>query len=206
MKAEETRPAHWDHVYERAAETVSWYQAEARVSLELLASAAIGPSESVLDIGGGASTFVDGLLERGYADITVLDITDRALAVARSRLGSAARDVHWLQADITTWSPQRTYGCWHDRAVFHFLTEPADREAYRNCLARAIEAGGAVIIGTFAEDGPERCSDLPVRRYSLQELRDELSDVATLVESRRELHHTPSGGVQSFLFARFVRV
>jgi ubiquinone/menaquinone biosynthesis C-methylase UbiE len=199
------RPAHWDRAYERPADAVSWYQPSAQTSLELISAAEISTEQPIVDVGGGASTLVDGLIEHGYRDITVLDVAQKSLDVARERLGAGAQAVSWVVADITTWQPGRAYGCWHDRAVFHFLTEAADRDAYRRCLARAVEPGGSIIIGTFAEDGPERCSGLPVRRYSAQQLEDEFRQVARLAESRHEQHRTPSGGSQSFVFARMVR-
>jgi len=200
------RPAHWDRAYERPAEAVSWYQPSAQTSLELISAAKVSPEQPIVDVGGGASTLVDGLIEQGYRDITVLDVAQKSLDVARGRLGAAAEAVNWVVADITTWQPERAYRCWHDRAVFHFLTEAGDRDAYRRCLARAVEPGGSIIVATFAEDGPERCSGLPVQRYSVQQLQDELRDVARLLDSRREQHRTPSGGTQSFIFLRMVRI
>ena len=200
------RPTHWDRAYERPADAVSWYQPSAQTSLELVSAAQVSPEQPIVDVGGGASTLVDGLIEHGYRDITVLYVAQKSLDVARVRLGAAAEAVSWVVADITTWQPERAYGCWHDRAVFHFLTEPADRDAYRLCLARAVEPGGSIIIATFAEDGPERCSGLPVRRYSARQLEDEFRQVARLAESRHEQHRTPSGGTQSFVFVRMVRI
>ena len=201
-----SRPAHWDRAYERPADAVSWYQPSAQTSLELISAAAVALEQPIVDVGGGASTLVDGLIERGYRDLTVLDVAQKSLDVARGRLGAAAEAVSWVVADITTWQPARRYGCWHDRAVFHFLTDAADRDAYRRCLAQGVEPGGAIIVATFAEDGPERCSGLPVHRYSAQQLEDEFRQVARLVEVRREQHRTPSGGTQSFVFARMVRL
>jgi SAM-dependent methyltransferase len=199
------RTAHWDGAYERPADSMSWYQPSAETSLELIAAAMVSPEQAIVDVGGGASTLADGLVERGYRDITVLDVAQKSLDAARARLGAAADTVTWVVADITTWQPARTYHCWHDRAVFHFLTETADRDAYRRCLAQAVEPGGSIIIATFAEDGPERCSGLPVRRYSVRQLEDEFRQVARLAESRREQHRTPSGTSQSFAFLRMVR-
>lgn len=205
MTGQASRSAHWDQAYERPANAVSWYQPEALTSLELIRAAELEPDQAILDVGGGASTLVDGLLERGYRDITVLDVARKSLEIAQTRLGPAAKAVHWLVGDITSWLPERTYRCWHDRAVFHFLTEASERDAYRRCLSRAVEAGGSIILGTFAEDGPERCSGLPVRRYSVHGLRDEFRDLGQLVDFRHEPHRTPSGGTQSFVFVRLVR-
>lgn len=200
-----SRPAHWDRAYERPANAVSWYQPEARTSLELIRAAGISLDQAILDVGGGASTLVDGLLERGYRDLSVLDVAPKSLEVARTRLGPAAGLVHWIVADITSWQPDRTYRCWHDRAVFHFLTEASERDAYRHCLAQGVEAGGSILIATFAEDGPERCSGLPVRRYSAEQLEAEFRGLARLVEVRHETHRTPAGGTQSFVFVRMLR-
>jgi trans-aconitate methyltransferase len=154
------------------------------------------PDTSVLDVGGGASTLVDDLLAAGQRDVTVLDVAGPALAIARHRLGDPA-EVTWIVADLRTWSPPRRWDLWHDRAVLHFLVDPADREAYFTLLRRALTPGGAFVIGTFAEDGPTHCSGLPVQRCAAPELADLLGDV-TLVEQRRELHHTPGGADQPF--------
>lgn len=194
---------HWRAVYEkRPATEVSWFQREATTSLALVAACELQTSAAILDIGAGASTFADGLIERGFTDLTLLDLAAAALADTRRRLPSAP--IQYIAADITKWSPPRTFDLWHDRAVFHFLTDTDDRGAYRAALAKAIHPGAHVIVGTFALDGPERCSGLPVQRYSSSSLAREFDGLLRPVESRAERHRTPSGAEQSFVFVRFV--
>jgi SAM-dependent methyltransferase len=196
---------HWNAVYARKAPNeVSWFQAEATASIALIEACRVQHSAAILDVGAGASTLVDGLLARGYADITLLDIAANALAATRARLPSAP--IHFEVADITSWQPPRQFDVWHDRAVFHFLTQASDRLAYRAALLRAVPAAGHVIIGTFADDGPERCSGLPVQRYSAQALAQEFVGALRPVESRALRHVTPGGSEQSFIFLRFERV
>lgn len=158
---------------------------------------------SVIDIGGGASLFAKALVERGLTDITVLDLSEVALSIARDHLGDP-ESVHWLTADVTSWSPGRTWDFWHDRAVFHFLTEPEQRASYRALVQRSIPSGGAIAVATFAENGPEQCSGLPVERYSVERLFSELGDGFTEIASGRFVHTTPSGAVQplSWIVAR----
>ena len=199
------RTAHWQTVYTTKAETeVSWYQDDPATSLRLIRACGATPASRIIDIGGGASRLVDALLAQGFGALTVLDISDAALATARSRLGARAADVQWVAADVTTWTPQTKYDVWHDRAAFHFLTEPADRAAYVDRLRAAVVSGGAVIIGTFASDGPEKCSGLPVVRYDAQSLAGTLGRSFMLVESCTETHRTPWGSTQQFQFCRFV--
>jgi trans-aconitate methyltransferase len=159
----------------------------------------------IIDIGGGASVLADELLDAGFADVSVLDIAGQGLTASKSRLGDHAREVHWIVSDVLTWTPPRTYGLWHDRAVFHFLTEPEDRAKYRSVLQRAVRPGGAVIMATFAPEGPERCSGLPVQRWSAEGLAAELGAEFELVQSAREEHETPMGAVQAFTWCRFKR-
>jgi trans-aconitate methyltransferase len=187
---------YWDDVYDRVgADRVSWFQTDAAVSLSLIAAA--GPARSVIDIGGGASVLVDELLDSGIQDITVLDLSPHALHVAQQRLGPRAQQVRWLAQDIQTWTPNRRFDLWHDRAVFHFLTERADRDAYRSALRRALNPRGHVVIGTFAADGPTHCSGLPVARYDPTALAAQFPDLHIL-RSRRVEHVTPSGATQPF--------
>jgi len=197
--------AHWQRVYERPEHAVSWYQPTATASLELIQRAGVSARSPLIDVGGGASTLVDGLVEAGFTDVTVLDIAARALSASRSRLGSRAERVHWLLGDVTTWRSPRPYACWHDRAVLHFLTDPNDRAAYLEALAEATAPGAAIIIATFAENGPERCSGLPVVRYSVAALEQLLSPVAKLEEAAQRAHTTPNGASQAFTWARFSR-
>lgn len=203
----EDRSQHWNSVYAtRPADTVSWYQAVPQISLDLIARAAIDPQAAIIDIGGGASALAGRLLQAGYGDITVLDIAGTALAASRARLGADAARIHWIVEDITAWKPQRRYDLWHDRAVFHFLTADADRSAYLAALRAGTQAGSRIIIATFAPDGPERCSGLPVQRYAPQDLATVLGDDFVLAETTREDHRTPGGNTQHFQFSRFSRL
>jgi trans-aconitate methyltransferase len=149
---------------------------------------------------------IDHLLEAGYVDVTALDISERALIGSKDRLGPRAGEVHWIVGDVLAWSPARAYDIWHDRAVFHFLTDGRDRDAYRATLLKGLRPRGALILGTFAENGPERCSGLPVHRWSAEALADELGSEFRLIESLREDHRTPGGAVQPFTWARFERI
>jgi SAM-dependent methyltransferase len=198
------RKAHWDGVYGSKAENqVSWFQETAAPSLELLEHESVGKSSAVIDIGGGVSRLVDALLDRGYTNLTVLDLSAAALNTARSRLGTRAPAVRWIEADITRWVPEATYDVWHDRAVLHFLTVDADRAAYLRALQKAVRPGGLVVIATFALDGPEKCSGLPVRRYSPTSLAEFLGAGFVPIDSRAEIHKTPWGAEQRFQFSRF---
>ena len=200
------RQQHWSRVYrEKAPSDVSWYQAEPEPSLRALDRFGAVPSDSLIDIGGGASTLVDALLRRGWLDVTVLDIAAPALETARKRLGSDASKVRWEIADITNWQPISRYDVWHDRAVFHFLTEPDQRAAYRRALSSGVASGGLLIMATFALDGPEKCSGLPVRRYDSASLAAEVAEDFRLIEGWREQHVTPWGTVQSFNWCAFRR-
>jgi trans-aconitate methyltransferase len=158
--------AHWDHAYAQGDRTRSWYQTQPTMSLRMLELAGAQPRDSLIDVGGGAAPLVDALLEQGFRDLTVLDVSEAGLTTAQHRLGPAAELVTWVQADVTRWRPPRRYDLWHDRAVFHFLTTHTDQQRYLDTLAAALLPGGHAIIGTFANDGPERCSGLPVARYT----------------------------------------
>ncbi|MCW5736139.1 MAG: class I SAM-dependent methyltransferase [Enhydrobacter sp.] len=196
---------HWEGVYSARAETaVSWYQRHSNQSLAYVTATA-GKASYVIDIGGGASTLVDDLLERGYANVAVLDISDAALAKAKARLGGRASRVTWIVADITRWRPPRLYGVWHDRAVFHFLTRTEDQDAYITALRAGTERGAAVIVATFALDGPEQCSGLPVQRYSPETLAKRLGAPFVLADQANETHTTPWGTEQRFSYAVFRR-
>lgn len=193
------RQAHWETVYgTRMEDAVSWFQEAPTVSMDLIARVA-APGSAVIDVGGGASRLVDRLVAAGYG-MTVLDIADAALAQARARMGDAAQSVDWIVADVTDWRPPRQFDVWHDRAVFHFLVDPADRRAYVAAASEAIPEGGHAIIGTFAPDGPERCSGLPVRRYDPEALGAEFGPGFERAEDLRHDHVTPSGAIQRFQF------
>jgi SAM-dependent methyltransferase len=197
---------HWEKVYAtRASDEVSWFQRLPEISLALVRQADVDPSSPILDVGAGASTLADELTAAGYADITLLDLSEAALRVSRARLGETPK-VTLVAADVTQWDPPRRYALWHDRAVFHFLVTDEARRAYRRTLARALGPRGKAIIATFALDGPERCSGLNVRRYSATTLAAELSDVLAPLDTRHEVHVTPSGAKQSFVYGLFSRV
>jgi SAM-dependent methyltransferase len=197
--------AHWDSVWQsRHAEDVSWHQDEPELSLRLLREVST-PSSSVVDVGGGASRLVDLLVGGGYRDVTVADIAEAALEQARVRLGAQAAAVTWITGDITEHDFGRTFDVWHDRAVFHFMTEAGDRDRYLATMRRSLHPGAHAIIATFAPDGPDRCSGLIVRRYGEVELTDALADGFEPVSHHRELHVTPAGASQSFLYGVFRR-
>lgn len=194
--------AHWERAYSDKGEAgVSWFEEDPRTSLELLDGISAGPDSAFIDIGGGASRLVDALVEKGWGDLTVLDLSEQALDLARTRLGEAGKRVSWIAADVTRWRPERSYDIWHDRAAFHFLVEEEERKAYRERLGMALKPGAHAIIATFAADGPERCSGLPVMRYDAEGLADAMGSAFTLVAERRQAHRTPWGAEQSFQFA-----
>ena len=194
----ESRQAHWEDVYTRKGENeVSWFQANPAPSLELIAQVGATATSAILDIGGGASRLVDHLIDRGFVDVTVLDLSEAALEAAKAPLGSSAARVDWIVADATVWEPHKAYDIWHDRAAFHFLTEDRDRAAYVARLERALKVGGYAIIATFALDGPERCSGLPVVRYDPASLGQTLGRGLQLVHTRRDAHATPWGSYAS---------
>lgn len=203
---QDERQEHWRKVYtEKQPDEVSWYQATPAPSLDALDRVGAGPEQSLIDIGGGASTLVDALLDRGWRDVTVLDIAAPALAAAQKRLGQRATVVTWAVADVTTWRPERRHDIWHDRAVFHFLTAPEQRAAYLGALEAGLATGGHAIIATFALDGPEKCSGLPVERYDAAKLAATLGPRFRLVEEWREEHLTPWGSPQAFTWCAFRR-
>jgi SAM-dependent methyltransferase len=200
------RQDHWEKFYQTKGEReVSWFQESPAISLDLIRATGVTRIASIIDIGGGASRLIDALLDAGFETLTVLDLSEKALATSKARLGARAARVRWLAADVTMWEPAETYDVWHDRAAFHFLTDAKDRAAYAACVLRAVRPGGHVIIGTFALDGPERCSGLPVVRYDAALLGAVLGSAFSLVESRKDAHQTPMGTLQRFQFSRFRR-
>ena len=201
------RQAHWENVYATKDEhTVSWFQERPDIFLDLIRATGVKTSASIIDIGGGASRLVDALIAEGFEAITVLDLSEKALTTSKARLGARGAHVQWVVADITTWEPPQSYDVWHDRAALHFLTDPKDRAAYAERVSRAVRPGGHVIIGTFAPDGPERCSGLPVVRHDATTLGGLLGHSFELIESRRHDHQTPAGATQRFQFSRFQRI
>lgn len=199
---------HWERIYRtKDVRTVSWYQPEARRSLDLITSFAPDRGAPIIDVGAGTSVLVDDLLGSGYTDITVLDVSETALEMSRQRLGKDSARVSWIAADVRNASlGELVYSVWHDRAVFHFLTDAADRRAYVTQVQRAVRPGGYVLVATFAEDGPATCSGLPVVRYSAASLHSEFGAAFLIVTSAHEDHHTPGGREQSFLYCLCRRV
>ncbi len=200
------RKDHWDAVYTtKSSDEVSWHEVDPSLSLDLIQKLSPPPS-SVIDVGGGQSFLVDRLLDSGIDKVAVLDISNVALDRTKERLGERAARVEWIEADVTSISEVGKFELWHDRAVFHFLTEPTDREAYLKLAAKTIPFGGYLIIGTFGLDGPEKCSGLPVCRYDADSMASTLGDRFSITHSQSYLHTTPSGKEQRFFFGVFQRV
>lgn len=198
MKSKE----HWNKIYtEKSATEVSWFQDHAELSLKLIENAGISASASIIDVGGGESTLVDDLLGQGYENITILDISKVALGTAKARLGKRASKVQWIESDVLKSKlPMHVYDLWHDRAVFHFLTNETDRHAYVQQVKQAVKPGGFVIVATFAEDGPTECSGLPVMRYSANELHSQFGESFELLGQEKESHYTPDENSQKFIY------
>jgi len=199
------RKSHWDSAYATKGDDVSWYQSNPARSLEMINAAAPMLSASIIDVGAGASRLVDKLLDIGYSDITLLDVSEVALGATRHRLEGAGGKVSWIAADITLWRPDRSYEIWHDRAVFHFLTDEASQEAYIFALKQGTRLGSTIILFTFAPTGPEKCSGLPVQRYSADTLAARLGPDFALYTDGTERHPTPFGTTQDFTYAGFRR-
>lgn len=199
-------PAHWQEVYGRKApDEVSWYQPVPERSLEWIREHAPAPDASILDVGGGASTLVDHLLDDGYREVAVLDLAPAALERSRQRLGERAERVSWFAADLLEFTAPHPFDLWHDRAVLHFLVDEPRRQRYAEVLRRTLRPGGHALIATFAPDGPERCSGLEVLRSDCADIDRLLGDEFTLVRDEREFHRTPSGGEQRFQYCLFRR-
>jgi 2-polyprenyl-3-methyl-5-hydroxy-6-metoxy-1,4-benzoquinol methylase len=197
---------HWETVYQtKAAHEVSWYRQHLDKSLVLIAQVAPDLNAAIIDIGGGESTLVDDLIERGYQHLSILDISQAAIDTTRKRLGEVSDRINWLVADITTVDlPSQKYDVWHDRAVFHFLTLPAQRSAYVRQVLHAVKPGGQIIMATFGVDGPQKCSGLEIVRYSSASLQAEFGDRFQLLETSTELHETPFQTTQQFLYCHFL--
>jgi len=196
---------HWENVYSGKSETeLTWFEDKPETSLSLITQSAM-PSDRIIDVGGGASRLADELLTLGYSDVSVLDVSEQALLQSQQRLGNKAKNVHWLIADITTWQPSRSYALWHDRAVFHFLTQENQRQAYIDVMSRSLAPNSTVIIATFALDGPEKCSGLEVLRYSPETLEAVMGNGFTLIDSKQQHHQTPKGGMQLFQYSKFIK-
>jgi SAM-dependent methyltransferase len=196
------RKSHWENVYQtKDVDQVSWYREHLENSIDLILETKVGKEKAIIDIGGGSSTLADDLLKFGFFDITVLDISAKALENSRRRLGKKAESVKWLVADITeTQLPQNHFDVWHDRAVFHFLTDAKDRRKYAELVRRSITDGGHIIVASFGLGGPKKCSGLDVVRYSPESLQNEFGEDFELVKTISETHATPSGSTQEFIY------
>lgn len=200
------RKEHWSQVYQtKAPDDVSWYQTRPTTSLKLIEASSVAKDQGVIDVGAGASALVDFLLEAGFKRLGVLDISAAALQHARQRLGVRATSVEWFEADVTEFRPPHRFGLWHDRAVFHFLTDPVDRRKYVEAVSRTLTPDGHVVIATFAIEGPVKCSGLDVARYDAASLAAELGAGFQLREQVDEIHVTPWSTEQKFSFFRFTR-
>jgi trans-aconitate methyltransferase len=188
--------AHWDAAYAQGDETLSWFEKHPAMSLRMLGSAGVLAADALIDVGGGASPLTGALLDRGFCDLTVLDISAAGMRHARGRLGSRADQVHWLTADVLSWHPRRRYQAWHDRAVFHFLTIEEHRQQYLHTLDTVTAPGAIAVFGCFAPDGPQHCSGLPVARYSAAQLACQIGAEWLLISQDREEHITPAGTIQ----------
>jgi 2-polyprenyl-3-methyl-5-hydroxy-6-metoxy-1,4-benzoquinol methylase len=196
--------AHWEEVYRtKSPDSVSWYQPTPQASLDAIARFGGAPGQSLIDIGGGASSLAAELARAGWRDLAVLDISAPALEVAKAAMGAGAATVDWIAANITTWRPARTYEVWHDRAVFHFMTSDTARAGYLAALRAGLKPGGLLLMATFALDGPEKCSGLPVQRYGPDELAAVLGEDFTLLKGWRQVHATPGGNSQAFNWCAF---
>ena len=200
-----SRREHWEQVYSgKPPDRLGWYKPRLQTSLDWITELSLDANAPIIDVGGGASTLVDDLLERGYSAITVLDLAAPALELIRARLGEKGSTVTWLCGDVTEIGlSENAFELWHDRAVFHFLTDAGDRERYRANLCRALRPGGHLIIGTFAPEAPPRCSGLPVQRYDLDLLRETLGGEFELRRHQKEMHVTPGGVEQMYLYCEF---
>lgn len=201
------REKHWEKIYsDKSPLEVSWYQNEPALSLNLIQHANIRKDDFIIDVGGGASLLVDRLMDSGYTRLAVLDISAKALEVAKERLSERATEIEWHRQDITRFRPEHQYKLWHDRAVFHFLTETADRRKYVEALKRSLSPRGHLILAAFAIGGPEKCSGLDIMQYDSTRLSRELGTDFRLVEEASEMHKTPAGKEQYFSYFRFIRL
>ena len=200
------RERHWESIYQtKSLEEVGWYQVLPQPSLDLITKLGLAPDDPLIDIGGGDSLLVDHLLDRGHTDLTVLDISGRALDRARKRLGNLAARVHWIQQDITQFTPPRSYACWHDRAAFHFLVNDVDVSSYKEVMTQSLRPEGKAILGVFSDEGPTKCSGIPIRQYTEQSLERVFSDDFEMIDSLRVDHKTPGGAIQNYVFGVFIK-
>ena len=201
------RKKHWGDVYQdKTPSELSWYQKEPKLSLELIRSTNAASNDAIIDVGAGTSVLVDYLKKEHYTNLTVLDISENAIAIAKKRLGKSAKSINWIVSDITKFDVFQKFSLWHDRALFHFLTDPSDRGIYVKALINAIRPEGHLIIATFAIGGPKKCSGLEIVQYDSEKMIAELGDNFKLVEERKEVHITPANKEQKFNFFLFRRV
>ena len=201
------RRIHWQKIYqEKSALDVSWYQKEPNLSLDLIRSAKVTTNDPIIDVGCGVSVLVDHLGKEYYTNLTVLDISENAISISKKRLGDTAKSIEWIVSDITQFDISQKFSLWHDRALFHFLTDPSDRKIYVKALIKAIRTEGHLIIATFAIGGPEKCSGLEIVQYDSEKMIAELGDNFALLEERKEIHITPANKEQEFIFFHFLRV
>ena len=195
---------HWEKVYQhQPLHTSGWYQPIPSSSLQLIQAGDFSKNQSVIDIGGGDSLLVDHLLEMGYSDISVLDISEAAIERAKKRLGELTKRVDWIYSDITEFQINKTFDLWHDRACLHFLTQIDELNLYKDKVNRSVSSGGTMILGTFSKTGPKKCSGLPIRQYDSTELTELFSEYFELSETFESVHVTPSGNTQNYVFCRF---
>lgn len=200
------RKTHWEKIYRsKKLEEVSWYQPTPKISLEFIAAASLPKNAKIIDVGGGDSFLVDYLLDLGFTDISVLDISENALLRAQKRLGARADQVTWMVSDILEFKPQQSYDLWHDRAAFHFLTTETEIEKYVSIASKAVANQGHLIIGTFATDGPEKCSGIRIQQYSDALLSNQFSTYFDRISCRTETHKTPFDTTQNFVFCHFIK-
>lgn len=196
------RKQHWENVYQtKGRDEVSWFREHLDTSLRMITNTGVGKDAAIIDVGGGNSTLVDDLLETGFVDVSVLDISSKAISDSKERLGSRSSQVNWIVSDITAVElPKDHFEVWHDRAVFHFLTDEEDRRKYVALVMRSLKPGGHIIVASFSLDGPKKCSGLDVMRYSPETMHDQFGDAFQLVESIGETHNTPFGTTQDFVY------
>ena len=201
------RKTHWQKIFlEKSPLDVSWYQKEPKLSLELIRCTHVASNDAIIDVGCGASVLVDHLCKECFTNLAVLDISENALASTKKRLGDSAKSIEWFVADITQFDAPHKFSLWHDRAVFHFLTDHSDRKSYVKALKNTLRPGGHLIIATFAIGGPEKCSGLEIEQYDSEKMIAELGEDFELVEERNEVHITPANKEQKFIFFRFLKV
>lgn len=202
--ARDERKKHWEKIYtDKSLPEVSWYQPIPRTSLELLKTLDISPTDAIIDIGGGDSFLADNLLEQGYGDLTVLDISEKAIERAKTRLGKDSGRINWIVSDVTAFRPKKKYDCWHDRAAFHFLTDEDLINSYVNTAHTSLSNNGKLIIGTFSTSGPKKCSGLPIRQYNEERMHRVFGDKFEMIDAINVTHTTPSDTAQDFLFCTF---